>query len=237
MKVLLLLSSLPLVVHGHGCPAFNLVDNTIRDEILGLEDKFFPPSLKTIIEKYPIVNGTNTTDTVTGVYDCHEEDGKNEVGVAAVCEPGEDGECTCVALYNFQECKSCSLDDCYDDDDEIAASTRKNITNKSFTADCSNVKGGLTEDCQVGCKFDTKGCLAPSNATTTTTNVTTPAGPSPPKGSGGDNGGTTPVTSPTTGGGGTAPAPTASAAAPTTATMRRLVLSLVVVVGTAVGMF
>jgi hypothetical protein len=173
--------------------------------------------------------------SVTGVYDCHEEDGKNEVGVAAVCEPGEDGDCTCVALYNFQECQSCSLNDCIDDDDEIAASTRKNITNKSFTADCSNVKGGLTDNCQVKCKFETSGCLAPANATTTT-NVTTPAGP-PPKGG---DGATTPVTSPTTtGGGATAPAPTASAAVAltNTATMRRLVLSLVVVVvGTAVGM-
>jgi hypothetical protein len=215
--LLLVSLSLPVVlVHGHGCPAFDLVDNAVRDKILNLEDKFFPPSLKTIIDKYPIVNGTTTTSTVTGVYDCHEEDGKNEVGVAAVCEPGENGECTCVALYNFQECQSCSLDDCIDDDDEISA--RKNITNKSFKADCSNVKGGLTENCQVGCKFETSGCLAPANATTT--NVTTP-----PKDGDGKAPGTPAVTT----------ASAAAAALTTANNMRRLALSLVVVVvGTAV---
>jgi hypothetical protein len=190
----LLLSLFPAVlVNGHGCPVYNISDSVTRAGVLALEDKVFPADLKDIINAYD-----DNATILTGVYDCHMSEGENEVGMAAVCEP-DGGDCTCVAMYNFQPCSRCDLYECLPDDDDLTALT--NLTIISFAADCSNVMGGLTEKCTVGCGFVTSGCLSSESSTvvsggneTTTTgggdnNTTDPMTmtPPPPKGGGGDD--------------------------------------------------
>ena len=71
--------------------------------------------------------------------------GDFEVGVAFICD--EDEECSCTALYQFEECNSCEI--CGEVGDV-----------NGFTADCSNVEG-YTNECVVECGYMTEGCFDP----------------------------------------------------------------------------
>jgi hypothetical protein len=136
---------LPALVRSHGCPSFNLTDAETRNELLQYGDRTVPASIKDWINAY-------SNDTViTGVYDCHEDVGGYEIGVTAACT--SDGNCTCTALYNFNECQSCELN-CNDD---IA-----NLDEGSFSADCSNVKSDISETCSVECGYTTTDCFPTS---------------------------------------------------------------------------
>ena len=100
---------------------------------------------------------------ITGVFDCHEEEGGYEIGVTAACT--SNGVCTCTALYNFNECQSCTLN-CNAD---IA-----NLDKSSFSADCSNVKSDISETCSVACgtTFDCFPTSSTSASLTLTPSIT-----------------------------------------------------------------
>jgi hypothetical protein len=157
VAVSLIVAVLP-TVHSSGCPAFNISDSVSRDKYLSKKDKFFPAALKEIVNKY---EDNNTI--FTGIYDCHTEDEGNEIGMAAICEPGS-GNCTCVAQYNFNVCNSCELE---------CGTSGTDINIESYTADCSNVMGGLTNECTVECGFVTSGCLASDLSSTSAAVATT----------------------------------------------------------------
>lgn len=144
---------LPALVTCHGCPSFRLENDETKGEFLQYSDQIVPASIKDWI------NDTYSNDTViTGVYDCHEDQGGYEIGVTAACTL--DNVCTCTALYNFYECQSCQLN-CGDDIDSLDKG--------SFSADCRNVVSDISETCSVACgtTFD---CFP----TTTTTSASLP---------------------------------------------------------------
>ena len=142
VSLFLILLLAPSRVVGHGCPAFSVAeDQTILDTDL------VPPSFKTFVEQL-----ANTTQVFTGVYDCHEDRDGYEVAVSAICQgtsikAGGDEQCICQALYQFQECRSCSI---------CSLNGELNLT--TFSADCSNVVAGEYTNCMVQCGFNTLGC-------------------------------------------------------------------------------
>lgn len=138
-QVVLCLSLLALAF-GHGCPPFKIGDIDDRDFFLG--NDMVPDAFKNWIRTQPV------DAEVVGVYDCHQAVNDNEVGVSAACT--SDGECFCTALYNFQECRSCSL--------ACGAST-DSLNKDSFQADCSNVKSEISQTCTIDCGYTTYDCF------------------------------------------------------------------------------
>jgi len=143
MLLALLFLLLPTQIASHGCPAFIVTeDQTI------LDTGFVPSSFRTFVEQH-----SNKTSVFTGVYDCHLDQEGYEVAVSAICQgsviikDGADGDdqCICQALYQFQECNSCTI-----------CSAGGQLSLESFTADCSNVL--VEKNCTVQCGFVTNDC-------------------------------------------------------------------------------
>ena len=151
---LLLLVFKAIVIHGHGCSFFRLTDQISRNTFL--ESEFVPQPVK------DFVTSMNPAKIPFGVYDCHEGNGDYEVGYSAACI--DDGTCMCTALYNFMECRSCSL--------SCGADIMKLDIN-SFEADCSNVKTDISESCTVGCNYTTYSCFADDPNKSTNSSSTT----------------------------------------------------------------
>ncbi len=103
--------------------------------------------------------GESNSSTIYGIYDCHDSIDEYEVGVsAAVIDDGitvegsTGGVSTCTALYNFEECQSCTLD---------CGADLANLDINSFKADCSNVvlENPVEGACMVDCGYQTSGCF------------------------------------------------------------------------------
>jgi len=155
--LLLLLVAVP-PVDGHGCPAFTIANLEERESVLNKDTKLIPQGIQEFPSSYP----SNTT--FYGVYDCHEDMGNYEVGMAAICtnntdNPQQENKCICVAKYQFEDCASCTLH--YDQDDKDDT-----LSINSFSADCRGIEVGLA-DCTVEQGFQTNGCfLSGTDATT-----------------------------------------------------------------------
>jgi hypothetical protein len=160
MLALVSLLSLAVLVHGHGCPKFSFAKNDNSNSIL--RTNFLPPSFSDFIDDSPEDN-----ENFNGVYDCHIEKGDAEVAVNAICN-GTD--CMCQALFQFQECHSCTL--CVQEDGELNIET--------FSADCTSMDDSYST-CTVGCGFETDGCYPDEVPLKQNTNNNSGAGTSGPQ--------------------------------------------------------
>ncbi|KAL7568271.1 hypothetical protein ACA910_022611 [Epithemia clementina (nom. ined.)] len=144
------------LVNGHGCSFFRLADDDLRARFQSNDQ--VPDKIK------EFVNGLGTSAIPFGVYDCHNGTEDYEVGYSAACVGN--GTCLCTALYNFQECQSCSLS-CGADINFLDIG--------DFQADCTNVKTPISSTCSVDCNYTTYDCFVGdprnTNATTTSTAV------------------------------------------------------------------
>ncbi|CAB9503964.1 expressed unknown protein [Seminavis robusta] len=144
MSTLVVLLLLPALALGHSCTSFTVNSTTEREDFLAMDTSFVPQSIKDVVSA-----DTEMDQSFTGFYDCHNMAGDYEVGVAYICDESE--TCSCTALYQFEECSSCTV--C----GEIGKL-------ESFSADCSNVKIGYTDNCTVECGYETTGCFVEEDA-------------------------------------------------------------------------
>jgi hypothetical protein len=131
------LLSLAVLIQGHGCPKFSFAKNDNSNSIL--RTNFLPASFSDFID-----DSLDDSGNFEGVYDCHIEKGDAEVAVNAICNATD---CMCQALFQFQECHSCTL--CVQEDGELNIET--------FSADCTSIDDSYST-CTIGCGFETDGC-------------------------------------------------------------------------------
>ena len=147
LALVLLIFVLPHLLHGHGCDTF-----TFSEDRTFLNSGFLPESFKDFVAE-------RNSSTFSGVNDCHQERGDNEVAVNVICD-SKTKECICETLFQFKPCQSCSP--CanlstieYDQDIPRWV--------YSFSATCNDIDEEYPA-CSVECGFATKGCYPEGNS-------------------------------------------------------------------------